>query len=115
MKKKNIIKRLENEGYEIVGGKFDYWEVAKVIIDEENYLLLADGYYANGSYGVIENFKYEDVLNAIETIRRVNKHFHGVMYNGVDKITSMGNYFLYKEGRFPYEYSDVKRILEKTE
>ena len=113
MLKSNIIKKLEKEGYTIESGKFDYWQVTKIIIDEKNYLLLADGVYSNGSYGVIEDFKYSDVIDAIETIKRVNKYFKGMINNSLDKITSMGEYFLYKEGKFPYEYDIVNKILDE--
>lgn len=89
MKKQNIIKKLEKEGYRVVGAKFDYWQVAAVELENGGILRLADGYTSNGSYGVIENFKYADVKNAIFAAE------NNGYYREDCKIFSMADYFYF--------------------
>lgn len=90
MKMENIIKNLEKMGYEIESTKFDYWAVSGVKLKNGEIFAIADGYTQNGSYGVIEEFKLDDVISAIQEAEENH------LYREDCRIYSMADYFHFK-------------------
>lgn len=61
MKEKNIIKKLEQDGYHVENTDFHYWTCIKV--DKTKVAQLHDH---KGTLSIQLDFKYQDVINAIE-------------------------------------------------
>ncbi len=90
MKKEDIVKRLEKDGFEIVGTKYDYWNVAGVMLKDGKVLALAHGYLDKKGYGVVESFTYDDVQEAIAEAN--NNH----LYRRDCHVHSMTDYYYFK-------------------
>lgn len=87
MKKENIIKNLEKMGYEVMSVKFDYWTVPGIQLRNGDRFAIADHVVQNNTSGVVEEFKLDDVVNAI--LAAEENH----LYREDCRIYSMSDYF----------------------
>lgn len=62
-----IISRLENKGFEVSHGKYEYWENVPYVQHEEgNKTYLAKTYNKMGSAGIERNVSFEKAKQAVE-------------------------------------------------
>jgi len=67
MKSQEIIKRLENRGYEIFVGDYEYWEdIPYVLHPDGKKTFLAKSFYVMKSAAVEKNLSFTKVLQAVE-------------------------------------------------
>jgi len=68
MNKKEIASKLEAEGYEVLNGKYEYWESIPYVLHADGlWTYIAKTYNKMGSAGVELDLNYKKVLQAIET------------------------------------------------
>jgi len=87
VKKTDLINKLENMGYEVVSTKYEYWDVAGVVLKNKKILKLASLIRKPNQLGVNENFNIEDVLDAIKLAERNEE------YREDSRIYSMEDYY----------------------
>ena len=67
MNKKEIVSKLELEGYEVFYGKYEYWDsIPYVLHTDGSKTFIAKTYNKMGSAGVELDLNYNKVLQAIE-------------------------------------------------
>lgn len=116
MKSANIIKRLENEGYNIIYKKWGYWDgIPHVQLEGFNFAIVECVLIGN-AYGVNMNFIYNHVLEALELVKMNNPIILKKMNDGywdysIYLILSMQDYYLYKLKKYPFD--DYYKVIEK--
>ena len=71
----NIVKKLENEGYAIGYGKFEWWERVPYVALQNNKKVYIAGIIRQGSNdcGLQTEFKYLDVKDCIQSVEKKEK------------------------------------------
>lgn len=87
MKKTEIAKRLEEKGYEVYYGKYEYWDSIPYVEHEDGKkTFLAKTSYAFGSLGVDMDLSFKKVLQAIEMkCRDINDLENKLRQQQIDK------------------------------
>ena len=115
MKSKNIIKKLEKQGFKISYKKWAYWDNIPHIEMEKFSFAIAEmrGGIGGNSLSLNLDFVFNEVLNAISTSQWINKKLDESKnyYYNMYKILSMQDYYNYKKNLYPYR--ELWHILQK--
>ncbi len=121
MKSANIVKKLEKEGYIVEWKKWRYWMVPSIKLKNGDIFYIAET-TGKESIGLNLNFIFNQVLHAIsiaENInpildKKINQDKINNYWYSMYKILNMGDYYLYRKDKFPYNESwDVLQRLNR--
>lgn len=122
MKSVNIVKKLQKEGYKIVYKKWAYWDGVPHVQCEEFEFAIADRVWTGNWQSCRVDFIYNEVCQALYIAQKNNpillKKIEQVpsesWYYERYLILSMGDYYLYRKDKFPYNESwDILQKLNR--
>ena len=119
MKSKNIVKKLEKQGYKIIYKKWHYWDnVPHVELDLFGFAI-AEHTQKNEWLGINLDFIFSHVQEAIYVakknnptiLKKIEKSPAQSWYYSRYLIMSMQDYYMYKKQKYPFD--DYYKVLEK--